>query len=56
MVDAYRTQAPGASPGVDDVTAMEAACGAIRYNVRAHTGDGTCSVVVIVLGAVLCGC
>ena len=55
MIDAYCTQAPGASPGVDDVTAMEAACGTIRLHVHARMGDGACSVVVIVLGAVLCG-
>jgi hypothetical protein len=56
LVDAYRTQASGASPGVDDVAAMEAACGAIRYNLHAGMGDGASSVVLIVLGAVLSGC
>src|SRR5271157_546954 len=56
LVDAYRTQAPGASPGIDDATAMEAACGTIRLHVHARMGDGACSVVLIVLGAVLCGC
>ncbi len=56
MVDAYRAQAAGASPGVDDVSAIKAARRAIRHDVRAHTGDGASSVVRIVLGAVLSGC
>ena len=56
LIDAYHTRAPGASPGVDDATAMKAAFGTIRLHVHARMGDGACSVVVIVLGAVLCGC
>ena len=56
LIDAYRTQAPGASPGIDEVTAMEAACGTIRLHVHARMGDRACSVVVIVLGTVMCGC
>ena len=56
LVDAYRTQASGASPGIDDVTAMEAACSTIRLHVHARMGDSACSVVLIVLGTVMRGC
>ena len=56
MIDAYRAQAAGASPGVDDVVAMKAACGTIGYDVHARMGDRACSVVLIILGAVMCGC
>ena len=56
MVDACRAQASGASPGVNDVVAMKAACGTIGYDVHARMSDRAYSVVVIVLGAVMCGC
>jgi len=56
LIDACRAQAAGASPGVNDVTAMKAARRTIRNDVRAHPGDGASSVVCIVLGAVMCGC
>ena len=56
LVDAYRAQAPGASPGVDDVVAMKAACGPIGYDVHTRMGDRAYSVVLTILGAVMSGC
>jgi|SRR5208337_804084 len=56
LVDAYRAQASGASPGVDDVVAMKAARGTIRMHVHARMRDRAYSVVLTILGAVMSGC
>jgi hypothetical protein len=56
LIDAHRAEAPGASPGIDEMAAAKMACRPIRHNVPVHTGDGARLVVSIVLGAVLGGC
>jgi len=55
LIDAYRAQAAGASPGVEEVAAVIAARRAIRNDGRAHPRDGASSVVCAVLGAGLRG-
>jgi hypothetical protein len=56
LIDAYSAQAPGASPGVDEMAAAKVARRSIRHDVPVHTGEGARLVVSIVLGAVLGGC